>query len=111
VFELSKKSVVKNRDSLPTNGDSLQRWAIASAAPMLYNVCSLVSTESIHAAENPNQIKSAPRFSAFIPLGGTAAFQKAIILSTASVVASPFFSPMCFSLVDEASAGRALLEF
>ena len=38
MFEVLKKSVVKNRDSLPTNGDSLQRWAIASAAPMLYDI-------------------------------------------------------------------------
>jgi hypothetical protein len=28
---------VKNRYSLPTNADSLQRWAIAFATSMLYN--------------------------------------------------------------------------
>jgi hypothetical protein len=28
---------MKNRDSLPTKADSLQRWAIAFTTPMLYN--------------------------------------------------------------------------
>jgi hypothetical protein len=38
-FDLSKMPIAKNRDSLSTNGDSLQRLALGSTTAMLYNNC------------------------------------------------------------------------
>jgi hypothetical protein len=32
-----QKPIVKNCEPLPTNADSLQRWAIVSDGPILYN--------------------------------------------------------------------------
>jgi hypothetical protein len=69
-----------------------------------------VSAESIHAAENPNQIKSAPRFSAFIPLGRNSGISKSNYSQYDFSSGKPFFSPMCFSLVNAASTERTAIE-
>jgi hypothetical protein len=69
-----------------------------------------VSAESIRAAENPNQLNRHCAFRRLFRSGGTAAFQKANYSQHDFSSGKPFFSPMCFSLVNAAFTERTAIE-
>jgi hypothetical protein len=57
--------IAKNRDTLPTNGDSLQRFLVASEHQMLYNSCEI-------------EIDLQPCFAPYFESVGTANFSEDI---------------------------------